>query len=133
MSKAPALGQTASTSHRPGDNMDVVKTLKPGKPGTKRLQERYGEQLVAVRYRLDRKTNTHYTTVELIVEQKYALYKTPPPAPTPPVALRIFRHENDLQRMIRSAGGKWDRENQVWLIERSEAERLGLAERIIWT
>lgn len=63
--------------------MDVVKTLKPGKPGTKRLQERYGEQLVAVRYRLDRKTNTHYTTVELIVEQKYALYKTPPPAPRP--------------------------------------------------
>ncbi|MDC7824812.1 hypothetical protein PQS90_06610 [Pseudomonas sp. BLCC-B13] len=113
--------------------MDVVKTLKPGKPGTKRLQERYGEQLVAVRYRLDRKTNTHYTTVELIVEQKYALYKTPSPAPTPPVALRIFRHENDLQRLIRSAGGKWDRENQVWLIERSEAERLGLAERIIWT
>ncbi|XQE65166.1 hypothetical protein ACOAPY_10675 [Pseudomonas sp. P3C3] len=113
--------------------MDVVKTLKPGKPGTKRLQERYGEQLVAVRYRLDRKTNTHYTTVELIVEQKYVLYKTPPPAPTPPVALRIFRNENDLQRMIRSAGGKWDRENQVWLIERSEAERLGLAERIIWT
>jgi hypothetical protein len=113
--------------------MDVVKTLKPGKPGTKRLQERYGEQLVAVRYRLDRKTNTHYTTVELIVEQKYALYKTPPPAPAPLVALRIFRHENDLQRLIRSAGGKWDRENQVWLIERSEAERLGLAERIIWT
>ena len=113
--------------------MDVVKTLKPGKPGTKRLQERYGEQLVAVRYRLDRKTNTHYTTVELIVEQKYALYKTPPPAPAPLVALRIFRHENDLQRLIRSAGGKWDRENQVWLIERSEAERPGLAERIIWT
>jgi hypothetical protein len=113
--------------------MDVVKTLKPGKPGTKRLQERYGEQLVAVRYRLDRKTNTHYTTVELIVEQKYALYKTLLPAHTPQVALRIFRHENDLQRLIRSAGGKWDRENQVWLIERSEAERLGLAERIIWT
>lgn len=133
------LEQNASTGAdcdypaQPGDNMDVVKTLKPGKPGTKRLQERYGEQLVAVRYRLDRKTNTHYTTVELIVEQKYALYKTPPPAPTPPVALRIFRHENDLQRLIRSAGGKWDRENQVWLIERSEAERLGLAERIIWT
>ena len=73
MSKTQILGQTATTPHNPGDNMDVVKTLKPGKPGTKRLQERYGEQLVAVRYRLDRKTNTHYTTVELIVEQKYAL------------------------------------------------------------
>lgn len=114
--------------------MDVVKTIKPGKPGTKRLQERYGDQLVAVRYRLDRKTHTHYTTVELIVEQKYALLKAPHQAPTPPtVALRIFRHESDLQRLIKSAGGKWDRENQVWLIERSEAERLGLAERIIWT
>lgn len=112
--------------------MDVVKTLKPGKNGTKALLERYGNQLVAVRYRLDRKTNTHYTTVELIVEQKYALFKAPPPAPTAQVALRIFLHENNLQRQIRSAGGKWDRDNQVWLLERSEAERLGLADRIIW-
>ena len=117
--------------------MDVVKTLKPGKPGTKRLQERYGDKLVAVRYRLDRNTLTHYTTVELIVEQKYALIKGQPgpstlPAPSATkVALRIRRHETDLQRLIKSAGGKWDRDNLVWLIASDEVERLGLQERII--
>jgi len=122
--------------------MDVVKTLKPGKPGTKRLQERYGDKLVAVRYRLDRKTLTHYTTVELIVEQKYALIKGQPGPSTftastftasaaTNVALRIHRHETDLQRLIKSAGGKWDRDNLVWLIASAEAERLGLQERII--
>ncbi|WP_068826930.1 hypothetical protein [Pseudomonas sp. BMS12] len=113
--------------------MDVVKTLKPGKNGTKRLVERYGNQLVAVRYRLDRKTNTSYTTVELIVEQKYALFQTQPQAADPIVALRIFFHENDLQRQIKNAGGKWDKNNQVWLIAQSEAESLGLAGRIIRT
>jgi hypothetical protein len=113
--------------------MDVVKTLKPGKPGTKRLVERYGDQLLAVRYRLDRKTNISYTTVELIVEQKYALFKATPQAPAPTVALRIFFHENNLQRLIKSAGGKWDKHNQVWLIAQDEAERLGLTDRIIRT
>lgn len=116
--------------------MDVVKTLKPGKPGTKRLVERYGEQLVAVRYRLDRKTNTSFTTVELIVEQKYALFKHQPasiPNNSPPttVALRIHRHETELQRMVKQAGGKWDRDNLVWLISSEEAHGLGLGERII--
>lgn len=117
--------------------MDVVKTLKPGKPGTKRLVERYGDQLIAVRYRLDRKTNTSYTTIELIVEQKYALFKQQPASPSPTasapisVALRIHRHETELQSLVKSAGGKWDRDNLVWLISPDEAQRLGLRERII--
>lgn len=42
--------------------------LKPGQRGTKRLSEKYGEQLVCVRYRYDDATKKRYKTVELIVD-----------------------------------------------------------------
>ncbi|HSC84275.1 MAG TPA: hypothetical protein VLC30_11715 [Pseudomonas sp.] len=117
--------------------MEVVKTLKPGRNGTKRLAELYGDSLVAVRYRLDREKQLSYTTIELIIDSK--------PAPTPAlnltahrlhqnrqiVELRIRYEEADLQRLVKSAGGKWDREKQVWRLNYGDTIRLGLKERII--
>ena len=47
--------------------MDVVKSLKPGKNGSKHFVERY-----------DAEQQIGYTTVELIVERKH---KPPKPAP----------------------------------------------------
>ena len=55
--------------------MDVVKTLRPGKNGTKRYVELYGDNLVAVRYRLDAEKQLSYTTVELIIERRAAPLK----------------------------------------------------------
>lgn len=46
--------------------MQVKLTLRPGQPGTVRLTEKYGERLVAVRYRYDQATQKRYKTVELI-------------------------------------------------------------------
>jgi hypothetical protein len=56
--------------------MDVVKSLKLGKNGTKRVVERYGDDLVAVRYRHDPERQISYTTAELIVERKSKPAKT---------------------------------------------------------
>lgn len=117
--------------------MDVVKTLKPGKAGTKRLVEIYGESLVAVRYRYDREKRLSYTTVELIIEHK--------PIPIPAlnttayrlhqerqrVAVRIRYAETELQHLARQAGGKWDRDKRVWMLCYGDAIRLGLKERIV--
>lgn len=117
--------------------MEVVKTLKPGSNGTKRLVDLYGDSLVTVRYRLDREKQLSYTTVELIIETK--------PAPTPglnltaqrlyqnrqPVALRIHYDEEDLRLLIMRAGGKWDLEKKVWRIRYGDAIKLGLKDRII--
>jgi hypothetical protein len=117
--------------------MEVVKTLKPGKNGTKRLVDIYGDSLVAVRYRHDREKQLSYTTVELIIEHK--------PIPTPAlnttasrlhqerqlVAVRIRIAETGLQNLARKAGGKWDKEKQVWLLRYGDAMRLGLKERIV--
>jgi len=48
--------------------MDVVRTIKPGDKGSQRFVKKYGERLVAVRYR--KKGSHRLTTVELIVEQR---------------------------------------------------------------
>jgi|SRR6185369_4792396 len=42
-------------------------TLRPGRPGTRRLVARYGTRLVRVRYRYDDQHRIRITTVELIV------------------------------------------------------------------
>jgi len=44
--------------------------LKPGQKGTKALVEKYGDDLVCVRYRYDETSRTRIKTVELIVERK---------------------------------------------------------------
>lgn len=44
--------------------------LKPGQKGTKALVEKYGDDLVCVRYRYDEASRTRLKTVEIIVEKK---------------------------------------------------------------
>jgi hypothetical protein len=51
-------------------------TLKPGQNGTKELQRKYGDRLLAVRYRYDPDARVRIKTVELIEE---ALPWDPPP------------------------------------------------------
>lgn len=50
--------------------MDVVKTIKPGKAGSRKFQRRYGDDLIAVRYRDDNDTQKRYTTIELVVDTR---------------------------------------------------------------
>ncbi len=49
--------------------MRIRLSLKPGQKGTKRLQDRYGDRLVCVRYRYDEESGKRFKTVELIVEE----------------------------------------------------------------
>lgn len=114
--------------------MDVVKSLKPGKNGTKRFVELYGDDLVAVRYRHDAERHISYTTVELIVERKSKPPKTRAQRfeqQAAIVAVRINFHEKDLQLAVKQAGGKWQPENKVWLLAYEAVVQLGLQERII--
>lgn len=90
--------------------------LKPGQKGTKRLVEQYGDALICVRYRYDAKAHKQYKTVEIIVSESEW---TPPPAKYPDgtmVPLKIGINEIALQNQVRSVGGRWDKEKQVWLV-----------------
>ncbi len=48
--------------------MEVIRTIKPGMPGSRRFQKHWGENLVAVRYR--RGGNKLYTTIEIVVDER---------------------------------------------------------------
>jgi len=50
--------------------MEVKATLKPGMNGTKKYLQKYGDQLVCVRYRYDKQRNRRQTTIELIVDEQ---------------------------------------------------------------
>ena len=105
-------------------------TLQPGQKGTRKLLDRYGAQLVCVRYHYDARQRKRVQTVELIVEE----------APWGPnrmahrdaevVGVRVGFREAELQRRVKSAGGRWNPIRRVWEIRRDQALALGLEDRI---
>lgn len=113
--------------------MDVIKTLKPGQNGTKRFVERYGQDLLNVRYRDDPERSLRYTTVELIVERK-AILKPPTVTPVKQCAalvqLHIYDWEKDLQQRIKQAGGRWSPKLRAWLLDKESVMALRLEDRI---
>ena len=50
--------------------MDVKATLRPATNGTKALLRQYGDRLVCVRYRYDKKKHKRYSTAEIIIDEK---------------------------------------------------------------
>ncbi|MCP3957594.1 MAG: hypothetical protein GY719_07045 [bacterium] len=122
--------------------MRTLRTLKPGQKGTRNLVARHGASLVFVRYRYDEATREHLKTVELVVhrrsrdrEAECAASETAgrrsAVAAARSVALRIGLRERDLQRRVKSAGGRWDPVRRVWFLKRDVAERLDLLHRIV--
>jgi hypothetical protein len=90
--------------------------LKPGQKGTKRLTEQYGDSLVCIRYRYDAKARKRYKTVEIVVSEADW---SPPPAKYPDGALihlKIGVNENAAQEQVKALGGRWDRQQQVWIV-----------------
>lgn len=102
-----------------------MRKLKPGQPGTKKLVEKYGEDLVCVRYRYDRQRKVRIKTVELVVET------TPWLPPDRTTYIRIKYGEVALGKKVRAAGGTWNRNRQVWELPYNEVVRLGLTNRIV--
>ena len=53
--------------------MEARATMRPGQKGTRKLVARFGDRLLFVRYRYDRKLKKRFTTVEQIVEEALGL------------------------------------------------------------
>ncbi len=49
--------------------MYIRRNLKPGRKGTKKLVDIYGDNLVCVRYRYDEKRKKRLKTVEIIIDE----------------------------------------------------------------
>jgi hypothetical protein len=111
--------------------MKIGKILKPGQPGTKKWLEKFGEDLLCVRYRDDKVNHRKLTTVEIIVEQR-AWKINPQRIPRNKLmTIQVGYDEKNIQRLVRSAGGKWNRTGQVWQLSYGEILDLGLEQRIV--
>ena len=111
--------------------MKVLKTLRPGAPGAKRLLDRFGKSLVCVRYRHDPSNDVRVTTVELILESTRVRRRRSADLPEPVVGVKVHYRETDLRARIKQAGGRWRPDAGVWELPLDAARRLGLVNRIV--
>ena len=107
--------------------MDITKTLQPGDMGTLQLLKQYGEQLICVRYRVDKKKMRRLTTVEIVVEDKPYQKRTPALI----AWVKINYDETTLRQQVKAAGAKWLMDDKVWEMDYSTARKLGLKKRIV--
>ncbi len=116
--------------------MEIIKTMKPGARGTKRLLRKYKDQLVAVRYRKKANENKAYTTVELIIDEREyepgvnckAINAIKRHALIP---IKIAYKEIELRENVKQAGGMWHQEDKVWLLPHCKVIELNLSKRIV--
>ena len=111
--------------------MRITKILKAGQPGTKKLVERYGENLVCVRYRCDEENKRTIKTIELIIENKLRQPNTKKIPLNKLINLRIKANEIELRKRVKKAGGKWNHLMQVWRLPYKEVLELGLTNRMV--
>jgi hypothetical protein len=81
--------------------METRLTLRPGMPGTKKLQARFGDRLVCVRYLYDRERR------------------------------RVDYHENPLRHAVKTAGGIWRSRQRLWELSWDAVRVLGLQDRVV--
>jgi hypothetical protein len=53
--------------------MKILRTLLPGQKGTKKYVDKFGKNLVFIRYRYDKEQQLKITIVELIAEQRFCI------------------------------------------------------------
>ena len=105
------------------ENTRVTRSLRPGAPGTRRLQLSYGSSLVCVRYRETADGQTRWTTIELIVDRRPTLDSL--------VCIAADWREELLHARLRSAGARYDSRRRCWVASLRTARRLKIQDRII--
>ncbi len=111
--------------------MKLARKLLPGQPGTKRWVEKYQDKFVCLRYKYDPTKGKKLKTVEIVVEE---LDWKPNQKRIPKnkiVNLRVEYQETTLQRIVKGAGGRWNKEKQRWQLPYKEVVALGLKERMV--
>jgi len=107
--------------------------LRPGQKGTKKLVEQYGDRLLNVRYIYDSKKQVMMKTAEILIEEKPWHKKNSKISYNKIVHLKIDYGEVKLGRLVKAAGGRWNKEGGYWELPYREVVSLGLDNRIINT
>ena len=112
--------------------MKVKRIVQPGQPGTKKLVETYGDNLLCVRYRYDEQKSKVYKTIEIIIDERP--WEQPNVKKIPKnksIDIRIDYNEVELRSLIKSYGAKWDPERKLWSLSYEKIKELDLLERIV--
>ena len=126
MLTAPAKGESQAQDKQPEPTgLRTRLTLRPGQDGTKKLQQKYGERLLAVRYRYDPQRMLRIKTVELIEEA------LPWPLDAASLLVRIDYAEEDLRKAVKTAGGKWLPARKLWELSGEAVRALRLQSRVV--
>jgi len=104
--------------------------LNPGQPGTLKLLRQYGDRLVCVRYRYDALKRRRYTTAEIVVDESEWDPLPSATARRERVPVRIAIQETTLREKAKTAGGRWDPNQRVWMLPMEQVIQLGLANRV---
>jgi hypothetical protein len=111
--------------------MKIKRKLTPGEPGTKRWMEKFDKDLLCVRYHYDENNDIKLTTVEIIVKKtvwKKNFSKVPA---NKIINIRIDYGEAHLAKVVKTAGGRWNREIKLWELPHKEVKALGLEKWIV--
>ena len=131
--RAPCRAHSTTTARRkampqPVHQTRIIKKLAPGDAGTKRLSQRFGKDLVCVRYRQDRDGDRRYTTVEVVVDSG------PMPAAAMPkgwLLVRLAWNETDLRKAAARLGAVWDEQARAWRMSQEAVQALHVSQRVI--
>jgi hypothetical protein len=102
-------------------------------PGTKKLQARFGDRLVCVRYLYDKARGRRLKTVELIVEEIEwtPRDRVPRRKASDLVGIRVSYHEHALRHAVKAAGGIWRSRQRLWELSWEAVRVLALESRIV--
>lgn len=105
------------SQHPIGGGMKTRLILKPGEKGTKRLVEKYGDDLLCVRFRYDAELRQRIKTIELIIEKTD--WTPPPPkfSSDTIVALQIEAYDIKMREQAKASGGRWNPEKKLWFVK----------------
>ena len=96
------------------------KKILAGKPGTKKMVEKYGDDLVCIRYRYDFNKGVRYKTVELIVERGLWDADKHLVKQNKEVDVKVFYEEINLREAVKARGGIWNPERKTWKLSYKE-------------
>ncbi|MGH7177494.1 MAG: hypothetical protein ACREJC_08960, partial [Tepidisphaeraceae bacterium] len=101
--------------------------------GTKKLQARFGDKLVCVRYLYDTEKRRRLKTVELVVEEIAwkPRDRRPRRLARDLVGIRVDYHEGALRHAVRTAGGIWRPRQRLWELSWEGVRVLGLESRVV--
>jgi len=113
--------------------METRLTLRPGMPGTKKLQARFGEKLVCIRYLYDQENRRRLKTVEVIVEEIEwePCGRRPRRGSHDLVGVRVEYDETALRHAVKTAGGIWRPRQRLWELSWEAVRILGLGSRVV--